>query len=150
MGSRLNSETEHAQAVSQPLTLLLLDVDDFKRFNDTHGHAEGDSALAALADVIRERIRETDYACRYGSEEFLVIMPGTNLEQGYLVAERIRNGIGGRVLVNDNGDNVRITVSCGVAQLEEAENAGSLLRRADQALYLAKREGKDRTSVAGP
>ncbi len=150
LSSRLVSEVEHAQNVEQPLTMLLLDVDDFKRFNDTYGHAEGDKVLASLARVISESSRESDYACRYGGEEFVVIMPSTLLEQGRLVAERIRIGFFETPFQPLPGGEVQVSVSIGLAQLEQGEAYDSLLRRADQALYQAKHAGKNQTVASEP
>jgi two-component system, sensor histidine kinase LadS len=145
LSSRLVSEVEHAQNVGQPLTMLLLDVDDFKLFNDTHGHSEGDKVLAGLARIIRESSRESDFACRYGGEEFVVIMPGTLLEQGHLLSERIRTGFYDMPFHPLQGSAVHVAVSIGLAQLRPGEDSDSLLRRSDQALYQAKRAGKNQT-----
>ncbi|RJX35213.1 MAG: GGDEF domain-containing protein [Desulfarculus sp.] len=147
LGSCLQNEVERAMAQTEPLTMLLLDVDDFKRFNDTHGHDEGDKVLAGLATVVRERSRASDVACRYGGEEFVVIMPGTDQDQGWMVAERIRTGFNQLAFQSQEGGEVRVSVSIGLAQWQAGEGPVSLLRRADQALYRAKKAGKNRSEV---
>ncbi|MEW5914614.1 MAG: diguanylate cyclase [Thermodesulfobacteriota bacterium] len=147
LSSCLQTEVERAVAQGEPLTMLLMDVDDFKLFNDTHGHAEGDRVLAGLAMVVKERSRGSDAACRYGGEEFVVIMPGTDQEQGLMVAERIRTGFNQLAFHSQDGQEVHVSVSIGLAQWQKGESAGALLRRADQALYRAKKAGKDRSEV---
>lgn len=147
LSSSLHNEVERAGAQAEPLTMLLMDVDDFKRFNDTHGHSEGDRVLAGLAAIIQERSRDSDVACRYGGEEFVVIMPLTDQEQGLLVAERIRTGFKALAFRSQDGGEVHVSLSIGLAQWRPGEDPNSLLHRADRALYRAKRAGKDRSAV---
>jgi diguanylate cyclase (GGDEF)-like protein len=150
--SKIESEAEHARRIERPLSLVYLDLDDFKAINDEQGHPFGDAVLADLAAAIRESIRERDVACRVGGEEFAVIMPGTALDEAYLVAERLRARIGGSPLPVRDRCQVRVpvTASLGVAQLAADEAASVLVDRADEAMYEAKRLGKNRSVRARP
>jgi diguanylate cyclase (GGDEF)-like protein len=143
--SRLDSEIKHALEMGQPLGLVLLDVDDFKRFNDTHGHQEGDKVLAATGRILMSAVRPTDSPCRYGGEEFALVLPGSGLQALDQVAERVRAALAGRPFALENGQLIRVTASLGTAQLQPGDDAKSLVRRADQALYQAKAGGKNRT-----
>ncbi|GEM_PF-3430979 len=127
-----------------PLSLLFIDIDDFKRINDTYGHDVGDSVLAKVGQIIKDSIRIVDMAGRYGGEEFIVILPDTDEEGAFLVAERIRKAIL-RYIDHD----ITLSVSIGVATLKDGEVVGDreLIRRADMAMYMAKRMGKNRTVV---
>lgn len=133
---------------SRPLTLLMLDIDDFKLHNDTWGHPEGDKVIATLADVIRQSIRETDVAFRYGGEEFAVLLPGADLERARIAAERIRVAFAHRIFSPHPGMELHKTVSIGVARALEIDSPDGLVERADDALYAAKRSGKDRVVAA--
>lgn len=146
--SRLQSEVEHAGRMEIALSLILLDLDDFKSVNDEHGHSTGDSVLAALAVTINNCTRAGDVACRFGGEEFVLIMPGTRKEYARMTAERIRTGFSAAPIAMPNGKGLAVTVSAGVAELRPGEDVSSLLERADKAMYEAKGLGKDRTSVA--
>ncbi len=133
---------------TRPLSLLMLDIDDFKQHNDAFGHPEGDKVIATLADVIRQSIRETDVAFRYGGEEFAVILPGADLERGRIAAERIRIAFSHRIFSPRSGANLHKTVSLGLARAADGDTAAALIERADGALYVAKRAGKDRVVSA--
>jgi len=141
---RLVSQIE----AGRPLSLLMLDIDDFKDHNDTWGHPEGDKVIATLADVIRNSIRETDVAIRYGGEEFAVILPGADLERARIAAERIRLAFAHRVFTPQPGVQIHKTVSLGVARANPNDSASGLIERADDALYAAKHSGKDRVVAA--
>ncbi len=147
--SKLTSEMEHARRLEQPLSLIMLDLDDFKAYNDAHGHVEGDRLLLGVARVLRRAVREGDVACRYGGEEFTVLLPGTTQEAALQVAERIRRGVEQLALWPRSEHEVRVTVSQGVAQLSADEDAQALIHRADLALYQAKRQGKNCSVKAG-
>ena len=127
-----------------PVGLILADLDDFKSVNDAHGHLTGDSVLRAFADTLRETVREIDVAIRWGGEEFGVILPDTDVEGAGQVAERIRAALNGRGLTASNGAPLRVTASFGVASFVPGMTADELIEAADDALYEAKREGKDR------
>ncbi len=146
--SRLTSEVDHARRLEQPLSLIMLDVDHFKRFNDTYGHPAGDQMLIGLASAIRDCTRRGDYCCRYGGEEFAVILPGADLQDAWTVAERIRTSLSEPPYRHPDHNIPPITVSLGLAMLRPGEDSQSLLDRADQALYRAKDLGRNRTETA--
>jgi diguanylate cyclase (GGDEF)-like protein len=141
------TEVERSKRFGQPVGLVLLDLDDFKTVNDTYGHQQGDLVLREVARVLRETSREIDEPARYGGEELAVVLPGTDLEGAYNLAERVRAGIEGLVLPLLDGDgSLRVTASFGVATLPgSADDMRGLVAAADEALYRAKRAGKNRT-----
>ena len=130
----------------KPVSLLVLDIDYFKPVNDTHGHAVGDDVLKEFARRMQANVRGVDLACRMGGEEFVVVMPDTDVALAYSIAERLRQQIADRAFAAAQGAvELKITVSIGVAAtLGIADDASALLERADQALYRAKREGRNR------
>jgi two-component system cell cycle response regulator len=123
----------------------MLDVDHFKQFNTTYGHAIGDKVLTVVARTLRENLRPTDLVARYGGEEFLVILPDTNVEAGRHAAERVRAAVAAETLEDVD---TRITISLGGACLEPRETMSALLARADAALYASKNSGRDRVTYA--
>lgn len=125
-----------------PLSLIMLDVDHFKRFNDYHGHQTGDIVLKSVAEVLEQTIRDMDIVCRYGGEEFGIILPGTTLDEGEVAAERFRNAIAENTVTVD-GSELRVTISAGLAQALEGEDTKSLVNRADKALYASKKAGRN-------
>ncbi len=146
--SKLDSEIKHSHDLGQPLGLVLLDVDGFKLFNDKYGHTEGDKVLAELGKLLKHAVRPADAPCRYGGEEFALVLPGALGEATHEVAERVRNTLAWRVFTPGNGLKVRVTASLGTAQLMPGDDAKSLVKRADQALYEAKAQGKNKTISA--
>ena len=130
---------------SAALSVLMIDVDHFKKFNDTFGHATGDKVLVTVARALRENLRPTDLVARYGGEEFLVILPDTNVEAGTHCAERIRTAVAAEKL--DDVD-TRITISIGGSCLKKGEGMAEMLSRADEALYASKHNGRDRVTYA--
>ncbi|MBU2548019.1 MAG: sensor domain-containing diguanylate cyclase [Proteobacteria bacterium] len=146
--NRLALEIQRSRLAGARLSLILMDLDDFKQVNDSYGHDFGDRVLKALAGVIRDSIREADRACRYGGEEFVIVLPGASSLQAREVAERIRSQLAANTLRSGSGDPVSVTVSLGVAEATGEETPTSLFQRADQALYRAKAEGKNRTVVS--
>ena len=142
--THLQLEVERANRHGHPLSLLLLDIDNFKHHNDTYGHADGDRVLARLGQVIAESLRVNDVPCRYGGEEFTIILPVTSGEQATIVAERIRVRFAGEIFQPTPQETVRKTVSIGVTQYRNGESGQSLLERADQNMYEAKQSGKNR------
>jgi two-component system cell cycle response regulator len=141
--TQLQLEVERASRHGQPLSLLLLDIDNFKHHNDTYGHADGDRVLARLGQVIAESLRVNDVPCRYGGEEFTIILPVTSGEQATVVAERIRTRFAGEIFQPNPQETVRKTISIGVTQYQAGESGQSLVERADQNMYEAKQNGKN-------
>ena len=142
---RLDEEVERARRYEKSLSLLMLDVDDFKHFNDTHGHIAGDRALSALGRVMRAAVREVDVVARYGGEEFSVLLPETDEPGAYVVAEKVREAISKHVFMEGDQEPNRLSVSIGLATLPgHASDKEGLLQQADEALYQAKNFGKNR------
>jgi diguanylate cyclase (GGDEF)-like protein len=142
---QLKMEINRADRYGQPLTvLLLLDLDDFKRFNDTYGHIEGDLVLLRLGQVVKRFLRQTDSAYRYGGEEFTILLPMTTSEAGAVIAERIRTEFKKETFSPAPGQDVHVTVSIGLAQYKTKEEMKAFVHRVDQLMYLGKKNGKDR------
>ena len=143
---RMNEEIERARRHSHPVSLIMLDIDDFKNYNDSYGHLAGDEALRLTASIIKNSVRNIDLVVRYGGEEFAVILPLTETIAARDIAERIRTGVSGRFFPDDSMRNsVRLTVSLGIASFPvHAGNMIELLGNADKALYLAKVSGKNK------
>jgi two-component system cell cycle response regulator len=149
MESHVSSLVEQARSRGKPLTVLVLDIDYFKAINDTHGHDAGDDVLREFALRIRKSIRGIDLACRYGGEEFVVIMPETDIGVATMVAERLRRRIAGEPFsIQRAGRTVDVTISVGIAALGGTDDAAGIIKRADQALYRAKRDGRNRVVPA--
>ena len=139
---RLVEEMHRAHDESLPLSLLFLDVDHFKDFNDRFGHAVGDAALRSVARAIRSCVRRLDLAARYGGEEFVVVLPNTDLADALAVAEKIRQAIAKEPI---EATDEKLSVSVGVAAFpQDSETADKLIDKADWAMYFAKRSGRDR------
>ncbi len=141
------NELGRARRSRRPLAVALVDIDDFKRVNDTFGHAAGDRVLRVVASVLREQLREIDVPARYGGEEFAILLPETTEEGGREAAERFRAALAGRAIGDGRSLPRRVTASVGVASAVET-TLDDLLAAADRALYRAKRSGKDRVEVA--
>jgi two-component system, cell cycle response regulator len=136
---------DKAQNQNRDMALMILDIDHFKAVNDGYGHDVGDAVLREFAGRLKRNIRGVDLACRFGGEEFVVLMPDTDFRQAEMVAERVRQAIADRVFEVGAGRPLSITVSAGVALNEaEADTPETLIKRADVALYRAKREGRNR------
>jgi two-component system cell cycle response regulator len=146
MESHLSTLVEQAASRGKPLTVLVLDIDYFKSVNDTHGHDAGDEVLREFSQRLKKSIRGIDLACRYGGEEFVVVMPETDMAVATMVAERLRRRIASEPFPISQGANaVEVTISIGLAARHSAsDNAANILKRADQALYRAKRDGRNR------
>lgn len=142
--SQLKAETRRAVRYSRPLSLLLLDIDNFKHYNDTYGHLEGDKVLAKTGEVLLESLRKTDSAYRYGGEEFTVILPETGDEEAISVAERIRKRLETETFCPTSDKAVHVTASIGVAQYIFEEEFSAFIKRADNAMYVSKENGKNR------
>jgi diguanylate cyclase (GGDEF)-like protein len=147
MDSTLQREVELANRYGTPLSLIALDVDRFKRINDTYGHANGDRVLKSVASAAVSSIRSTDIIFRFGGEEFIILLSNTAEEGALCLAERIRQRIqAGKYMCNEAM--ISATASLGVACLNKGENVHSLFSRADQALYRAKSEGRNCVKLA--
>jgi two-component system cell cycle response regulator len=149
MESHLTTLVEQAVAREKPLTVLVLDIDYFKAINDTFGHDAGDDVLREFAVRVKKSIRGIDLACRYGGEEFVVVMPETDMAVAAMVAERLRRRIAAEAFAIAQGaGSVEVTISIGLAALASPDDvAASILKRADQALYRAKRDGRNRVAA---
>ncbi len=147
---RLQAEIERATRYARPLSLLILDCDNFKRINDSYGHLEGDRVLQSLASVITQRLRASDSAYRYGGEEFVVVLPETEAEAGVMLAERLCQAFAAEKIMTASGQSIQCTVSIGIARYVPEETRDSLIRRADDAGYEAKRLGKNCVVLAPP
>jgi len=141
---QLNMEIDRAIRYGQPLTLLLMDLDNFKAYNDAYGHVEGDQVLSRLGRVIKRCLRHTDSAYRYGGEEFAILLPMATVDEGFITAERIRTEFRSECFFPIPNQEVHVTVSIGVAQCKPQEEARVLVHRADQLMYQAKKNGRDR------
>jgi len=136
-----------ANRYKEDFSLVMLDIDHFKRVNDRYGHLTGDEVLEKIAALIRRNIRDTDTVGRYGGEEFIIILPQTNLSSAWGVAERLRTIIEKAEMKDPAGTVFAITVSQGLAGWERDEDATSLISRADEALYKAKEKGRNRVQI---
>ncbi|HOS40966.1 MAG TPA: diguanylate cyclase DgcA [Spirochaetota bacterium] len=144
----LMEERERALANKTPLSLIMMDIDHFKNFNDSYGHLCGDQVLINVARLTMDNIRQLDLAARYGGEEFIILLPNTEITEARAVAERIRKSIeGARVECGQNA--LGVTVSLGVAQFDPERDMSNLnlIERADKAMYLSKEGGRNRISV---
>ncbi len=137
---RLDEEIAKSNTTSLPLSLMMIDIDDFKKFNDSNGHIQGDQALRQISEVLKENCRKIDILCRYGGEEFSLILPANNKKEAALLGERIRKSIAGKKILKSS-----FTISIGIASYpQDSANKKTLIEKADQALYKAKRKGKNK------
>jgi diguanylate cyclase (GGDEF)-like protein len=141
---QLKIELDRSNRYEQPLTLLLIDLDDFKQFNDAYGHVEGDQVLLRLGQVVKRCLRQTDSAYRYGGEEFTILLPMTTSKDGAVTAERIRSEFKKENFSPVPGQDVHVTVSIGLAQYKPQEDMKVFVHRVDQLMYQGKKNGKDR------
>ena len=147
----LTRELARASRYDKPLSLVFIDLDHFKRVNDTRGHAAGDAVLVAVAGVLRDCVRELDVACRHGGEEFAILLPETPLDGARELATRLSTALAAKAIDVGEGEPVRITMSIGIASVSAAGSmtVDDFMRRADAALYEAKNSGRDRIVIAG-
>jgi two-component system cell cycle response regulator len=149
METHVGTLVEQASSRGKPLTVLVLDIDFFKSINDSWGHDAGDDVLREFAVRIKKSIRGIDLACRYGGEEFVVVMPETDMAVATMVAERLRRRIASEPFpIQQGARTIEVTISIGIAALERDEDAAKVFKRADQALYRAKRDGRNRVVPA--
>ncbi|BBO80541.1 diguanylate cyclase [Desulfosarcina ovata] len=144
--SQLKGEIERFNRYGHKLSLLLLDIDNFKIYNDTFGHLEGDKILVRIGQIIRACLRKMDTAYRYGGEEFTIILPGTPGEEARTVAERLRTAVASETFSSAGNATVQITISVGVTQYCREEPVSGFVQRADQAMYESKQAGRNRVS----
>lgn len=145
---RLEEELQRSHRLNEPLSIISIDIDHFKSINDTYGHPCGDLVLQQLAEMLRNNVRSYDVVGRIGGEEFLIINPGTSLEDALALAERILAAVRAEP-VTDGECSVSITISAGIAVVTNEDlNVGTLLRRVDRALYKAKEQGRDCIEIA--
>ena len=148
LNDNLQPMIENAHTVNSQLSVIMIDLDNFKQFNDLHGHVSGDHALQVAARVIASGLRPTDYAARFGGEELIVILPATQQKSALMVAQRLCERIRQAAVFSDAHRPLpHITASFGVAMLEPGENAEALVSAADAALYRAKQDGRDRVAL---
>lgn len=140
---QLNVEVERATRYRRPLSMLLIDADNFKQLNDAHGHLEGDRALQMLAGIIRSCLRSTDSAYRYGGEEFTVLLPEVDLDAAAVLAERMRQAFADSPLTLGSGTVIHSTISIGLSEYHPPESPQSFIRRADDGVYQAKHQGRN-------
>ena len=145
--SQLEVEVDRYNRYKHSLSLLLLDIDRFKNYNDTFGHLEGDKVLVRISQMIKSCLRKLDTAYRYGGEEFTIILPETSCEEALLVAERIRNVVQEEVFRPEKGKKISITISIGATQYMENEELSAFIQRADRAMYLSKQKGRNRVTA---
>ncbi len=139
----IEREMEMVKRYNQSLSMIMFDIDHFKRINDRYGHTAGDSVLKTVADIVRENTRKTDYFIRWGGEEFMILSSGVDLNKEYKLAQKIR-----KVIENQKFENVgRITVSLGVVEIKKNETVNSFIKRADAAMYKAKKLSRNRVEV---
>ena len=143
----LTAEISRADRLGAPMTLVLADLDDFKAVNDIHGHTVGDDVLREFAAVLRATVRDSDLAGRWGGEEFMLLLPGTDAAGGANLADRVRAALAERSFLGRDGEAVTVTCSFGVAQHTAGDHERELFASADRALYRAKREGKNRVET---
>lgn len=142
--NKLGEEIDRLMRYEQLLSLLLIDIDDFKKVNDRYGHLEGDKVLKMAGRIIKDCLRKTDSAYRYGGEEITVILPGTRIEAAMNVAERIRKRFEAQDFYLAANETFNISVSIGATQFKPGEEMEAFVKRADDALYVAKQKGKNR------
>lgn len=143
----INREMDKAQRNHQKLALLIIDIDHFKQFNDQYGHATGDKVLKSVCDVMQNTLRRSDMLFRYGGEEFAVILSPTETHLAKQIAERLRKAVSDLTLKYNN-ENLSITISLGAAELKKQDTPDAIFKRADEALYHAKNNGRNQVSIA--
>ena len=143
----LQTQLEKARATNKPLTLVMLDIDDFKVYNDTLGHQSGDRILKELAFVLKNQSRKMDYVCRYGGEEFTIILPQTEKQEAFMIAERLRMDIEKHAFIHEEIlPQRKLTISIGLAVFpEDGQSPAEIISASDKRLYEAKKKGKNNT-----
>ncbi len=145
--TRLGQEISITKRQNNPLCAMMIDIDFFKKVNDTYGHAAGDEVLKTVAGIIKEQLRESDIPARYGGEEFAVLLPFTKIDEAQIVGERLRKAVESKVIHIENQD-ISVTISMGLAEYNKVETGEVLFERADKALYEAKTNGRNQVRIA--
>ncbi len=144
--TRLGQEISITKRQNNPLCAMMIDIDFFKKVNDTYGHAAGDEVLRTVASIIKEQLRESDIPARYGGEEFAVLLPFTKIEEAQIVGERLRCAVEAHPVKVENAE-IAVTISMGLAEYNRVETGEELFERADKALYEAKKNGRNQVQV---
>ncbi|MDH5228740.1 MAG: GGDEF domain-containing protein [Gammaproteobacteria bacterium] len=144
---RINQEIARWKRFNAPLSIVVWDIDHFKKINDNYGHLAGDNALKSIAKIMRKKTRETDFIARFGGEEFILVMPGADAKSGAMVAEKLRKAVAAAAF-HFHDQPVQITVSGGLAEFVNGDSADSVFKRADQALYAAKNAGRNQIKIS--
>ncbi len=148
---QLRTEFQRALRYQKKMSLVMIDIDDFKNYNDRYGHLAGDRVLIEVAKTIRATVRDIDSVSRYGGEEFALILPEVDSTGGMVVAEKVRLAIGAQRFRTESGEDMgSITVSCGVTDNVNTTSPNDLIRRADRALYWVKTHGRNLVRLADP
>ena len=147
--ANLIAQQDKSLKEDMPLSVIMLDIDHFKKLNDTYGHTFGDHVLKRISAVVRENIRQIDIAARYGGEEFIILLPQADKNEAFIVAERVRKAVAAEKYMNGETE-VKSTISLGVAQFDKLRDLSSenLIERADQALYVSKDSGRNQSTIA--
>jgi diguanylate cyclase len=143
---QLSTEVARWQRYKTPLTMIIWDVDHFKKINDNYGHKAGDKTLLLISSLLTKNCRQTDFVARFGGEEFVMLLPDTSKESGFIMAEKIRTIIE-KSGFNAGGKAISVTISCGITQYLDTDSFDSLFERADQGLYSAKNKGRNQCAV---
>ena len=144
--SQLEVEVDRFNRYKRSLALMLMDLDHFKKYNDSYGHLEGDKALVRIAQIIKSCLRKLDSAYRYGGEEFTVILPETSCEEAHTVAQRIKSALKAENFIPKQGKEAQITISIGVTEYSPDEQLSEFIQRADKAMYLSKGKGRNKVT----
>jgi diguanylate cyclase (GGDEF)-like protein len=145
--SQLEVEVDRFNRYKRSLALLLMDIDHFKKYNDSYGHLEGDKALVKIAQTIKSCLRKLDSAYRYGGEEFTVILPETSCEEAHNVAQRIKDALKAENFMPHQKKEATITISIGVTEYSPGEQLSEFIQRADKAMYLSKEKGRNKVTT---
>lgn len=137
-------ELEKAKRKKDIFSFIVIDIDHFKKFNDTYGHLLGDKILRELAQTLQKEIRKYDVLARFGGEEFFILLPNTNAKKAFKIAERLRKNL----WKNSQLKKYKVTVSLGVSQYKSLDNLKRVIERADKALYVSKKEGRNKTTLS--
>lgn len=143
----MQNETQMAMKTQSPYSVMMIDVDNFKSVNDIHGHQAGDAVLSSIGHILKRSLRVTDYAFRYGGEEFLILMPETPASNAIRAADKLLDKVRNASITLDNGRHLKVSVSIGIAQFDKHPDFEQVIKHADEKLYEAKHNGKDRYEI---